>query len=157
MAQSPPQPLLHEDKIFYRGLFGPIKEHAVPGGGTVKTINLGAKKNILEIDTLIIRPCYEHLLPYIHNYLLADPEGPLAVTGTPGIGKTVFGVFLLRYFVVECKQTVLYWHGSTLYLFSFDEKVKTCFNLVLERTVLGPILLFTLVAGLVYPLIGSRL
>ena len=125
-------------KNFFTCLFGPIVERDGLDGRKVKCIAFQNDQNVIWTDTLIIRPCYEHLLPHIHNSLLADvPGGAYSVTGTPGIGKTVFGVFLLRHFVLDCRKTVLYWHRNKLYLFSFDEKVKNYFNLSHELAVIG--------------------
>ena len=60
-----------------------------------------------------------------------------AVTGTSGIGKTAFGVYLLRHVLIECKETVLYWARKQIHLFSFDERVKVFFGLKAEEELLS--------------------
>jgi len=117
---------LFEERSFFAALlFGPIVDM-----GSCKYIRLGSSENIFYTDNLIIRPCYDHLLPQIHNRILAAPQGykKTAVTGTPGIGKSVFGALLVRHYVQQ-KQTVLYWEKDNIYLFSFDPEVKRFFGL----------------------------
>jgi len=121
-------PFTRSDKAFFKGLFGPILSDD-SGGSVVRYLKLENRDNFLCTDALVIRPCYEHLLPHIHNPLYLEDSFRGAVTGTPGIGKTVFGVYLLRHFVIERKETVLYWARKKIYLFSFEERVKVFFGL----------------------------
>jgi hypothetical protein len=117
------------DTEFFKGLFQPVQTTAAG----VKYIPLGSSNNILSSDTLIIRPAYEHLLPHIHNSLQIENKNTDwfrgAVTGTPGIGKTVFGLILLRHFLVDHQETVLYWLKDSVYLFSFNLEVRDYFGL----------------------------
>jgi hypothetical protein len=117
------------DTEFFKGLFQPVQTTAAG----VKYIPLGSSNNILSSDTLIIRPAYEHLLPHIHNSLQIENKNTDwfrgAVTGTPGIGKTVFGLILLRHFLVDHQETVLYWLKDSVYLLSFNLEVRDYFGL----------------------------
>ena len=128
VATRDPSPLAQETNYFDDGeffaaaLFQPVVD------GTCKYIPLGTDRNMFRTDSLIIRPCYDHLLPQIHNCMRAKKGYTTAVTGTPGIGKSVFGVLLVRHYV-ERKQTVLYWEKDNIYLFSFDLQAKRFFGL----------------------------
>ena len=121
---------------FFKGLFGRVERD---------TIALGGRKNFLRTDTLIVRTCYKHLLPQIHNECQpkVGPGGTeydchCAVTGTPGIGKTVFGLYLLRHFIIQ-RETVLYWgQDNCVYLFSFDPAVQSFFGLKETETGMAP-------------------
>lgn len=124
------------DRDFFKGLFRSFEHHLtdVSDGSEekVKHIQLESKENFLTTDTLIIRPCYEHLLPHIHNSMQLKGRHDFfrcAVTGTPGIGKTLFGLFLLRHFLVDHQETVLYWMKHRMCLFSFTKEVKDHFGL----------------------------
>ena len=119
--------------LFFQTLFGDVKTI-----NDNKAISFeGRDSRFMDITTLIVRPCYDHLLPQVHNALYRkDSTSPykFAVTGTPGIGKTLFGVYMVRHFVVSEKKTVLYWIGNRIFLFSFDEKVIDACNLTHELT-----------------------
>ena len=127
--------LLEDQALFFKTLFGAVK--TIRGNDnddkSLRAITFeGTDGLFMDIQTLIIRPCYNHLLPHIHNALYCkDSKSPykLAVTGTPGVGKTLFGVYMVRHFVVSEKKTVLYWLGNRIFLFSFDEKVKDACHL----------------------------
>lgn len=121
--------LTQNEESLFKALFGPIEERESFDGSKekciVKCISLPMDNvNFLETDSIIIRPCYEHLLPHIHTSFTSKSSYRAAVTGTPGVGQTVFGVFLLRHFVVDCHKTVLYWHGNRVFLFLFNQHVK---------------------------------
>jgi len=131
------------DTGFFKALFQSVEtaERGVDNGPPVKYIPLGSTSNLLSTDTLIVRPSYMHLLPYIHNSLHLQRKEDFfrcAVTGTPGIGKTVFGAYLLRHFVVHHHETVLYWIKGVMYLFSFNPEVKDFFALSDSDLILLP-------------------
>ncbi|KAL3917259.1 MAG: hypothetical protein SGILL_004798, partial [Bacillariaceae sp.] len=127
-------PLLSpEDAFFKAALFGDYKQLQVDNTTSsscdIDYLALPDQKNSFLTDLLIIRPCYKHLLPLIHNELMGRDNGMIAgVTGTPGIGKSVFGIVLLRHFI-HIGKTVLYWENDDVYLFTFDEKIKSAFQL----------------------------
>jgi len=109
--------------FFAACLLNPIQK-----SGSCNFISIGNQQNMFLADSLIIRPCYEHLLPQIHNRML-DGFYHTAITGTPGIGKSVFGVLMVRHFVLLRKRTVLYWEEDNVYIFSFDKGVRDFFGL----------------------------
>lgn len=52
----------------------------------------------------------------------------MSVGGTPGIDKTIFGLFLLRHFV-EKDRSVVYWDGEQATIFTKDPKYIELFGL----------------------------
>lgn len=125
-----PSPLASETLVFSQKAFFAALLFAPPivDDGSCKYIPLGTRKNMFSTDSIIIRPCYDHLLPQIHNRILREEGYVTAVTGTPGIGKSVFGVLLVRHYVQQ-KKTVLYWEDDNIYMFSFDSEAKRFFGL----------------------------
>ena len=117
-----------EHRFFNAALLGDYKQWQVDGTTSCDYIALSDATNSFVTDTLIIRPCYKHLLPLIHNELMGRNRMIAGVTGTPGIGKSVFGIVLLRHFL-HVGKTVLYWEKDDVYLFTFDEKIKNAFQL----------------------------
>ena len=141
VKECDPSPLAKETSSDFRGrreffaaaLFEPVvvvDDDEGGGSNKCKYIPLGTdRNNMFRTDCLIIRPCYDHLLPQIHNCMMRAEGYTTAVTGTPGIGKSVFGILLLRHYVQQRKQTVLYWERDNIYLFSFDPQAKRYFGL----------------------------
>lgn len=91
-------------------------------------VALSDKENPFTTDTIVNRQCYKHLLPQIHNHLLDETGYVAAITGSPGIGKSVFGVVMIRHCLHQ-KMPVLYWEKDNVYMFSFDEQAKSYFGL----------------------------
>jgi hypothetical protein len=74
--------------------------------------------------TLIYRDCYEHLISRIIHCWNHESRQCL-LTGTPGIGKTIFGYFLIRHlFRKKLAKSVAYVAGKSLYLITFDPMIK---------------------------------
>lgn len=94
----------------------------------LKYLSLTSDENPFETDTIIVRSCYEHMQPHIHAQMSVARRGRIAVTGTPGIGKSIFGVLLARDFVIR-RMSVVYWMNDSVYLFSWDEGVKAKYGL----------------------------
>jgi hypothetical protein len=93
-------------------------------------IELTSAANVFESKNLAIRPCYLHLLPQIHSDVDQDGLRRSSVTGTPGIGKSVFGAFLTRYFVRNVDSwSVVYWERDNVFLFSWDDHFKKKYGL----------------------------
>lgn len=120
-------------KSFFKALFKPTRRDGSVEPADkqpAECIQLDNAKNMFDTDSLIIRPCYEHLLPQIHNKLLRKQyvNSQIAVTGTPGIGKSVFGVILVRYYVLR-GETVVYFRDDQIFVFSFDREVISFFGL----------------------------
>ena len=68
---------------------------------------------------LFVRESYEKMLPILVSQLENQAHPRVLVRGTPGIGKTHFGLFLLLYYARQ-NATVVYQNGpmNTCYLFS---------------------------------------
>ncbi|CAG8629894.1 1532_t:CDS:1 [Ambispora gerdemannii] len=77
---------------------------------------------------LLIRNCYLQLLELIEKE--CGKEGPAstgyAITGTPGIGKTYFGLYLLFYIRYKYPKATIIWRGdeNKCYQFSPDGNVQ---------------------------------
>lgn len=84
------------------------------------------KGRLFGTERVVRRECYDHLLPIIEGKLSENIN--VGVEGTPGIGKTVFGLFVLRSFV-EKDRSVVYWDGKQATLFTKDEKFIELFGL----------------------------
>jgi hypothetical protein len=69
------------------------------------------------VRRIVRRECYDHILPIIKHSMKRMENS--CVTGTPGIGKTLFGLFLLRS-LIQDESTVAYWNDSYAILFSMD-------------------------------------
>ncbi|KAF8321688.1 hypothetical protein DL93DRAFT_1447728 [Clavulina sp. PMI_390] len=74
-------------------------------------------------DRLLVRECYRDLIRFIETDIAqeADPFRGVVVTGQPGIGKTFFGWYCIRY---QCAQgrPVLYHRAKKNFLF-YDSHV----------------------------------
>lgn len=99
--------------------------------------------NLLPIaNRLVIRDCYDHLLPIVVRALKKKER--VTVTGSPGIGKTLFGLVLLRELLLESAaetevtfQAVVYWDKNFATALSFSDKFKTKFGLNQECQLMG--------------------
>ena len=120
-------PLTLHSKTFFRSAL--LNEWKTSQNESCEYIALSDKKNPFKTDTIVNRQCYKHLLPQIHNHLLDETGYVAAITGSPGIGKSVFGVLLIRHYLQQ-KLPVLYWERDNVYMFSFDEQAKSYFGLV---------------------------
>lgn len=127
---SDTQELSGDQALFFQALLGPTETEVLSTGpSSVDYIPLPSSGNLFFTDSIIVRTCYNHLLPQIHNNLLdARRSFRTAVTGSPGIGKSVFGAILLRR-CVQQKQSAIYWERDNIYLFSFEKAVSRAFGL----------------------------
>ncbi|CAB9498611.1 unknown protein [Seminavis robusta] len=84
-------------------------------------LELTEKSNgLLQVGRLVIRDCYVDVLK----------RGKCAfVAGTLGIGKSMFGLLLLRAIVLEGDKTVVYWDKDKATAFSFCETMKARYGL----------------------------
>ena len=89
---------------------------------------------LFERDRIVQRQCYDHLLPILQEKL--DNGQTVSVEGSPGIGKTVFGYFLLRLFVRQKRSTV-YWDGNQATFFTQNENFIKLYNLRHKGELLG--------------------
>ena len=62
---------------------------------------------------LFIRECYNKLFPMVELMLndVNEPSKVVLVMGTPGVGKTVFGLYA-AFKLLEKGETVMYYHGG---------------------------------------------
>ena len=80
-------------------------------------------------------PCYNHLIPLVHHPLdpLQDDSGALqvALTGSPGIGKSVLGALLTKSFIHQQHSSwcVVHWERENVFLFSSKANVVKEFSL----------------------------
>lgn len=70
---------------------------------------------------LFVRPCYIALHATIRGLLESGDQ--FVITGTPGIGKSFFGLFVLAKLVNE-GQTVFYHNECGFYVFSDDGETR---------------------------------
>ena len=89
---------------------------------------------LFETERIVQRQCYDHLLPILEEKLEAGQT--VSVEGSPGIGKTVFGFFLLRLFVHR-KRSVVYWDGNQATFFTQNESFIKLYNLQHTDELLG--------------------
>lgn len=88
----------------------------------------------LSANRLVRRDCYDHLLPLVmHKMKSADR---VTVEGTPGIGKTLFGFFLLRKLIAG-QETVVYWNADLAVMFSVNDKHIRSYGLNHTTTIDG--------------------
>lgn len=66
----------------------------------------------------------------------------IAVEGTPGIGKTLFGYCLLRYLVSRGVYSVLYWAERTVTLMTPSTKIAERYGLTIKHNHNGVALFF---------------
>lgn len=92
-------------------------------------LELRNSDTVFGVDRVIIRRCYAAMTPDIQKEVTASTGCRLAVTGTSGIGKTVYGMLLLRTFVREQNFAVLYWEGNHVYYFSWKNQDTERFGL----------------------------
>ena len=76
---------------------------------------------LLRVRRVVRRACYDHILPIVKDAMRNKKN--CCVTGTPGIGKTLFGLFLLRDIVINDDGTVAYWNSEYAVLFTVDTDV----------------------------------
>ena len=64
-------------------------------------------------ELMFVRDCYNELFPMVESMLNDDkePNKVVLVMGTPGVGKTVFGLYA-AYKLLEKGETVMYYHGG---------------------------------------------
>lgn len=88
---------------------------------------------------LIVRSCYTALFEFVENELAPVEEEELhlqryaVVTGTEGIGKTYFGLYVARIWFL-LGRLVRFWYGDTCWIFVLSleqhdwlrEKMKAC-------------------------------
>lgn len=118
------------DPLFFYDLFLSDTQHDTTTG--VQYLQLSSFENVFETDRIIIRDCYTHMEPHILRQLDSSSNGGrgrIAITGTPGIGKSVFGSLLARNFVRKESSSVVYWVNDYVYLFSWDVGVKNHYGL----------------------------
>ena len=70
----------------------------------------------LKLDRLYIRDCYRSLLD---NVITEDPVKKTIITGTPGIGKSIFLIYLLWKLIRSRKRVIFVYHPYSVF---FDGK-----------------------------------
>lgn len=85
--------------------------------------------NRIGVKRIVRRVCYDHILPRIVANMDHDLRNNNAITGTPGIGKTLFGYFLLRNLIEDPTKTVVYWNDKYAILFSTTDDVIKFYSL----------------------------
>lgn len=112
-------------EFFYDLFFKRINVSPTTG---IKYLKLSDDKNLFETNIIIIRDCYEHMEPHIQAQLSINGRGRIAVTGSPEIGKSVYGVLLVRSLVLE-EGSVVYCEKDKVFLFSWEDGVKAKYGL----------------------------
>lgn len=95
----------------------------------LKYLELRNSKRLYDVDRIVLRDCYADMERKIHKEVMSEKFCRLAVAGTPGIGKTVYGVLLNRRFVREQKLAIVYWEREHVYYFSWKEEDRERFGL----------------------------
>lgn len=72
---------------------------------------------------LYVRRCYEDLHLLVDKTKEENQVGGVVITGTPGIGKTMFGVHLIHQFAHKNKLTVLYKFRNEGYFIFTQQKI----------------------------------
>ena len=75
----------------------------------------------IEAKRIVLRACYSHLLPAVVDKLRKGER--LIVGGTPGIGKTFFGIVLVRELMLNPESPpkgVVYWDGKFATVMSYE-------------------------------------
>lgn len=67
---------------------------------------------------IIRRVCYDHMMPIVKHAMMEGKN--CGVTGTPGIGKTLFGLLLLKDLIVNENFPVVYWDREYAIFFTVD-------------------------------------
>jgi hypothetical protein len=132
-ADKGPYPLADQQKLldentqkFYFDLFAASR--LTSGSTGVEYLQFSSKRSMFATDKNMFRKCYDHMTPHIQHEMGPQGFGRTAVTGTTGIGKTVYGALLTRFYVSK-KIPVLYWERDNIYFFSWDTKSRERFNL----------------------------
>lgn len=71
---------------FFQRLFRNLKNTAEHPATGQRILDLENKINRYEVDTIVVRDCYEHLLPHVqHSILLGETlkDRRISITGTP--------------------------------------------------------------------------
>ena len=70
---------------------------------------------------IYVRDCYPHYFEIIWKDLFVDQMDSVLITGTPGIGKSIFYIYVLERMKAELKDTVI-----VLASFSKKSQLKSC-------------------------------
>jgi hypothetical protein len=70
---------------------------------------------------IYVRDSYHHYFDILWNDLFEDQKDSVLITGTPGIGKSIFNIYVLEMMKVHLKDTVI-----VLASFTKQSQVKTC-------------------------------
>jgi hypothetical protein len=126
LADEQPHFLDENRQKFFFDLFAARRVTCESSG--VEYLQFSSKLNMFATDKIVFRKCYDHMTPHIQHEMGPQGFGRTAVTGTPGIGKTVYGALLTRGYVLK-KRSVLYWERDNIYFFSWDTKARDKFDL----------------------------
>jgi hypothetical protein len=109
-----PVPSSHMDKFF----------HELTGGNEMDSEMLVFAREILGMkkypQVLFVRECYKELYAVVMGLVTetekkrgkGEGDTIFTVFGTPGVGKTVFGLYALYRLLTEVGATVMYYHGG---------------------------------------------
>ena len=103
-------------------------------------LDLGGAMHAIEVvesKRLVRRDCYDHIWPLIFDKMKTDKR--VALKGTPGIGKSVFGFFALRELILNNRDchTVVYWDKQNVTMFSTDTHYTEKFGLNMRADIGG--------------------
>lgn len=129
-----PKKLVVEDLLSVEALLKTLldfigaKEHGVVGtcDPFVELASSMSAKH-LGVQRVVRRSCYNHILPIVKHAMRNKRNS--CITGTPGIGKTLFGLFLLRDIIINDESTVTYWNSDFAVLFTVDPDVIIRYDL----------------------------
>ena len=82
-----------------------------------------SKLNIIKLNALMIRQCYEDLYKLIIPKTEVELLSNVVLVGNPGIGKSFFGVFLM-YQLIKAKQTFVFQPTENVFYVHHGEQTK---------------------------------
>ena len=79
--------------------------------------------NAEEGPSVLVRSWYEKLFEHVNDKVTKRDKTPTVVSGTPGIGKSFFGLYAARRWYDDGRLVIL-WYEKVIYVFSNSHKKK---------------------------------
>ena len=93
-------------------------DHGVPTVYTFETFYVGNVWNdATEGPSVLVRSCYKKMFEHVNKKITDVDKTPTIVTGTPGIGKSLFGLYAARRWF-DANKLIILWYESKIFIFS---------------------------------------